>query len=661
MSVQIESSGSEPRPPELGRVPVSDGHARLVVAGFGMVAHKLVDRLAALGALNRFAVTVVGEEPYPAYDRVRLTEWLDHGDTDRLALVSPAWNQELGMRVITGDPVVCIDRARHAIQTAGGTRLPYDRLVLATGSAPFVPPIEGADHEHVFLYRTVDDLDRIRRRARDVRAAIVIGGGLLGLEAGGALRRLGLRVTVLEAASHLMSRQVDAGGAALLEARLRELGIATAVGVKVRRIEGRGDQVRLSACGLDRPLLAGMVVIAAGIRPRDELARRAGLAVAAGTGGIVVNDELRTSDPAIHAIGECAWHNGTLYGLAAPGFRMAETLAEILAGRLSRFVGYRPAVRLRLMGIDLWSLGDQAERGTHISWSRQDSHRRITLRKGRAVAASSIGPWEELGQVQTLIRQHRRVWPWQRRNFRRTGKLISLSTRYPMDQWPASSVVCNCLEITRGALGIAIDRGCSSAQSLVRATGASTVCGSCRPLLAELTGDLSSAAGPKGRKALLVASAVAMTLIAAILAGPPLPMAASLQESGLWDTLYRDGWWRRATGFATLGCVLLGTALLSLRKRWRRAARGDLGWWRLAHGLIGVLALLILVGHTGLRLGTGFNRVLMLSFLAATVFGGATAAGLGGRYARLTSWCHVLAVWPLPVLLAFHILSSYYY
>ena len=661
MAIQIESPDFEPRPAELGGLSAADNRARLVVVGFGMVGHKLVDRLAALGGLFRFSVTVVGEEPHSAYDRVRLTEWLEHGDTDRLALSSAGWNQELGIRVITGDPVVSIDRAHHAIQTAGGTRLFYDRLVLATGSVPFVPPIEGADHEYVFLYRTVDDLDRIRRRAGNVSAAIVIGGGLLGLEAGDALRRLDLRVTVLEAAPHLMSRQLDAGGAALLEAKLHELGIDMVVGVKVRRIEGWRDRVRLSADGLDRPLEAGMIVIAAGIKPRDELARRAGLAVAPGGGGIVVDDELRTSDPAIHAIGECAWHDGTLYGLVAPGFRMAETVAEILAGRLSRFVGYTPAVRLRIMGIDLWSLGDQALGGTHISWSRQDSHRRITLRKGRAVAASSVGPWEELGLMQDSIRQHRRIWPWQRRNFRRTGKLISISARFPVDQWPASSVVCNCLEITRGALGIAIDQGCSSVESLVRGTGASTVCGSCRPLLTELTGDLSSAAVPKGRKALLVSSALVAALVAAILAGPPVPAAASLQTSGLWDSLYRDGWWKRATGFATLGCVLVGTTLFSMRKRWRRASRGDLGWWRLAHGLIGALALIILIGHTGLRLGTGFNRVLMLSFLAATVLGVATAAGLGGRYARLTSWCHVLTVWPLPVLLAFHILASYYY
>ena len=391
--------------------------------------------------------------------------------------------------------------------------------------------------------------------------------------------------------------------------------------------------------GMAQPLVAGLIVVAAGIRPRDELARRSGLAVASGTGGIIVNDELRTSDPAIHAIGECAWHKGRLYGLAAPGFRMAETLAEILAGRLSRFVGYTPAVRLRLLGIDLWSLGDQAQQGRHVSWSRQGCYRRVTLQGGRAVAASSVGPWRELGLMQDLIRQHRRIWPWQRRSFRRTGNLLDSSARFPVDQWPASAMVCNCLEITRGRLAAAIAQGCSTVESLTQRTGASTVCGSCRPLLSELTGDASSPVAPKGRTALLVCSAVGAALVLMTLAGSPVPPSKSLQASSLWDILYRDGWWRQATGFGTLGCALCATVSFSLRKRWRRASKGDLGWWRLAHGAIAALALITLIVHTGLRLGTGLNQVLMLSFLASIAFGGAAVAGLGQRYARMTFYC----------------------
>ena len=255
-----------------------------------------------------------------------------------------------------------------------------------------MPPIEGADHDGVFVYRTLDDLERLRRRAERVGSAIVVGGGLLGLEAADALRRLGVHVVLLEAAPHLLSRQLDAEAAALLEARVRETGVRTMTGAQVRRIEPRGEELALTIDGHPEPLVTGLVVTAAGVRPRDELARDAGLGVASGPGGIVVDDELRTSDPAIHAIGECASHAGVVYGLAAPGFRMAETLAGILAGGRRRFRGYTPAVRLRLIGIDVWSLGDQRQEGTRISWSGDGAYRQVTMRGRRMAAAAAVGP-----------------------------------------------------------------------------------------------------------------------------------------------------------------------------------------------------------------------------------------------------------------------------
>ena len=243
-----------------------------MVAGFGMVGYKLVERLAALDAVWRYDVTVVGEEPLPAYDRVRLTEWLDHQDTGRLALARPGWSDALGIRVVTGARVASIDRERKRVRAAGGEEIAYDRLVLATGSAPFVPPVEGADHDGVFVYRTLDDLVRLRRRAERARRAVVVGGGLLGLEAAGALRRLGLDVVVIEAAPHLMSRQLDAEAAARLEARVRETGVRTLTGAQVRRIEPRGDGLAVTVDGEAEPLDAGVVVMAAGVRPRDRAA-----------------------------------------------------------------------------------------------------------------------------------------------------------------------------------------------------------------------------------------------------------------------------------------------------------------------------------------------------------------------------------------------------
>ena len=638
----------------------AEGRQRLVVVGFGMVAYKLVERLEAIEALGRYDVTVIGEEPHPAYDRIHLSGWLGHRDVRRLALGRSGWIRELGIRAVTGNPVTSIDRENRTVHTAAGERILYHRLVLATGSAPFVPPIEGADCENVFTYRTIDDLERIAISAVKARRAIVVGGGVLGIEAADALRRLGLGVMLLEAGSLLMARQIGPEAAALLEARVRELGIGIVAGVRARRIETRDRRLVLVMDGGGEPLVADMIVMTAGIRPRDELARACGLAVASGRGGIVVDDQLRTTDPAIHAIGECAAHDGVVYGLVAPGFRMAETLAEILAGGGSLFRGYTPAIRLRLSGIDVWSLGNQAQTGTRLSWSGNGSYRRITTLGRRLLAAAAVGPWDEISFTQDAIRQRRRIWPEELQRFLQTGMFSEAAVRRPVAEWPASAMVCNCLEITRGALSSAMAEGGSSVEELAESTGASTVCGVCRPLVAELAGGAPSSAVSRESAWLLTWAGVAVLLAFAIAGGSPLPLPTSVQAGHVWDILYREGWWRQATGFGLLGCAL-AAAGFPLRKRWRRVGWGGLDWWRVGHGALGALALMTLLLHTGLRLGSGLNQVLMICFLAASVLGGATAAGLGRRHARLTFWLHVLAVWPLPVLVAFHVLASYYF
>lgn len=634
---------------------------RLVVVGFGMVGFRFVERLHDLGALSRYAVTIIGEEPRPAYDRVRLTQWLDHHDSERLALAAPGWSAGLGVRIITGDPVISLDRGDRSVETAGGERIAYDRLVLATGSAANVAPIEGADLDGVFVYRTLDDLERIAARAARATTAVVLGGGLLGLETADALRRLGLEVVVVEVASHLLHRQLDEDGAAMLSESVRRLGLRILVRTSVRRIEACGDRLALALEGDAESLTADMIVMAAGVRPRDELARNAGLAVGPPPGGIVVDDQLRTTDPAIHAIGDCARHGGELYGVAPPGYRMAETLAGVLAGEERRFRPCTSAFHLRLLGVDLWAMGVPDPSGEQTCWARDGSHFQITVRRRRVVAASSIGPWREVGIAQDFIRRGRRIWPWQVRRFEKTGRLPGHSSQAPVADWPASAIVCNCLEITRGALRTAAAEGCSTMAALAESTGASTVCGSCRPLLAELVGDPVSASPFEGRRALLAAGAAAAGLVFWIALGAGIPLANSLEARGIADSLYRDGFWRQLTGFGLLGVVLIPAVGFSLAKRWERARRRGLGGWRLGHAALSALALIGLIAHTGMRLGSGFNQILMVSFLAATVFGAVAAAGFGRRNARLTFWLHLAAVWPLPVLIAFHIFATYYF
>ena len=625
-----------------------------------MVALKLVERLADLDALDRFEITLIGDEPYPAYDRIHLTEWLDHGEFNHIALGREGWSERAGIRTLTGDRATSIDRENRTVHTNGGMSVAYDCLVLATGASAFRPPIEGADLDGVFVYRTLDDLKQISAHSRAVSSAVVVGGGLLGIETAEALRRRGLDVILLESGPYLMKRQLDPETAAHLEQALAEKGIPTVTGARAQLIEDNGDRLALTHSGSGESMVAGMIVFATGVRPRDELARQSGLEVDPQGGGIVIDDQLRTTDPAIHAIGDCASHDGVSYGLLAPGYRMSDTLAEILAGRRKRFDGYVPAVRLRLSGIDVWALGKPDERGVRVNWSGEGVYRRVTVRATRIQAAAAIGPWHEIGYAQDMIRQRRRATALVLHQFIQTGSFTGLTEAIPVTEWPPSSMVCNCLEVTRGDLGTACEEGCASVKALAERTGASTICGSCRPLLSDLVGDAAAADRSVRWKEWAVAAA-AVTLALIIAGGEPIAPVTSVQDGNIFNTIYRDTWWRQFTGFGLLGCVGVGAALYSLRKRWRRLELGNIDWWRLGHGAIAVLALIALVAHTGLRVGSGLNGALMITFLATTVLGGAAAAGFGYEHARTSFWLHVLAAWPLPALLIFHILSSYYF
>ncbi len=662
--------------------PPPGGRERLVVIGFGIAAYRFIERLTALGASDRYDITVIGQEACPAYNRVRLSEWLDSplpdagrpeggatapGDLGTLALATPGWGQDRGIRTLLSTTVVSIDREARTVLTAQGESIGYDRLVLATGSLPVVPRIEGAESDGVFVYRTIEDLEALRVRASDAKRAAVLGGGLLGIEAAEALRRLGLAVVLLQHAPHLLNRQFGPDAGTYLETRVRAAGIQPMLGAATVRIEARRYGLALDLAGKDMPLTTDLVVVAAGVRPRDRLAREAGLAVAFRGGGIVVNDRLHTSDPRIWAIGECASAGRTVYGQAGPTQEMAHALAELFAGRSARFGRHVPATRLRLVDLDIWAIGDTAALARRVTWTRDASYRQLKLRAGQIIAATTIGPWEELGVVQDLIRQRRPVWPWQLRRFQKTGNLFPGSRALPVAEWPRARVVCNCLGVTRGELDVALQAGCESVEAIARRTGASTVCGACRPLLAELLDpEPDAAAGalapaePRAQPALLAAAAAVVVLALAIVAGPALPPARSVADAGFLDALQRDGDLRRLTGFTLLGATL-GTLVLSLRKRFKRWRRGEFAVWRLLHGLIAALALLLLVLHTGLRLGTGLNLALSLSFLATSIFGSLAAAGVGRQGARTMFWLHVLAVWPLPALIAFHILATWYF
>jgi nitrite reductase (NADH) large subunit len=465
----------------IGDMPLT-GH--LIVIGHGPAAHRLVEAVRERDAGGRWQITVVGEERRPAYDRVALTSYL----TDGADLAYPAHDD--AVRVRTGERVTSVDRAARTVTTDAGETLRYDALVLATGSVPFVPPVPGA--ESAFVYRTIDDLDALRERAAGRATGVVVGGGLLGLEAARALQGLGLDTHVVEVAPWLMARQLDEGGGGMLRRHIEALGLTVHTGVMLEGVEA--DAVRLSGGTV---LPAGVVVFSAGIRPRDELARAAGLPVGE-RGGVVVDDTCRTDDPRIFAIGECALVGGQVYGLVGPCLSMAEVVADALSGGAARFAGADTSTQLKLMGVDVASFGDPSADALNVSYTDPvaGTYKRLvvsddakTLLGGVLVGDASAYP-----ALRACVGGDLPAAPEQ---------LLFGGTEAVGGAMADDTMVCSCNGVSAGAIRTAVNDGGLTDMPMVKAcTRAGTGCGSCVPLVKRILDDELTAAGVTVSRAL---------------------------------------------------------------------------------------------------------------------------------------------------------------
>ena len=351
---------------------------RIIVVGNGMVGYKFCEKLRKQGVAAE--VIVYGEEPRPAYDRVHLTSFFSGKTAEDLLMAPASWYEEHHIVLHTSELVTEIDRQQKTITTHTGKTDRYDYLVLATGSSPFVPNVKGVERDGVFVYRTIEDLNQIIDYGKKVTRAAVLGGGLLGLEAGKALVDLGLETHIVEFAPRLMPRQLDEQGSVILQHKLSQLGIAVHLNKSTKEIAGNGKLDGLEF--MDGSFLPiEMLVISAGIRPRDEVAKGCGLEVHP-RGGVVVNDFLQTNDENIFAIGEVAVHNNMVYGLVAPGYEMADIVVRQIAGDFSKtFQGFDMSTKLKLMGVDVGSFGDAlGETPGCIPIAFQDKHNGVYKR-----------------------------------------------------------------------------------------------------------------------------------------------------------------------------------------------------------------------------------------------------------------------------------------
>ena len=622
---------------------------------------------------------IFNAERWQPYNRVKLTPLLC-GDAQlgqimqRLEFPGPGV-----VRLYSEQSVVDIDRAARTITTRVGRMFAYRKLVLAVGSRAHVPPIPNRELSGVYTLRNIDDVEQLVARSFRSRRTVVIGGGLLGLEAARGMARRGAETWVLEHSPHLMPRQLDSAAAIRLADQLRQSGLVIRTGANITGIVGT-DRVEAIAVSNGEDIPCDTVIICTGVRANIELARDVGLAVGR---GIRVSERLLTSDPDIYAIGECAEFEGVTAGLVGPGFEQAVVAAGDIAGTPTRYAGSVPSTKLKVGGIDVFSMGDveQIEQRSDITsvTFRDDAngiYRVLAFRGLRLVGALGVGDWPEVTSLQEAIRSKALILPWQRLRFRSTGRLWSEQDQASVHNWPRQATVCNCTGATRGQISDAIALGAATVEDVQRDTGASTVCGSCQIHVSALLG------GPPVRTPMRwwrpVAAVSGAAALGAILtlALPVWPLARSIANVGLAEKFWLDGTWKQVSGYTLLALSVMA-ALLSFRKRWLPAAImrriGEFGAWRLVHILIGSAALIVLFAHTGFRLGHNFNFWLMSCFLAASVSGatiGLTTAlehrisaspAAAARLRTLALWLHVLALWPLPLLLCFHILSVYYY
>jgi nitrite reductase (NADH) large subunit len=459
----------------------------LAVIGNGMVGQNFLVSLMASEIKDNFNVVTFCEEPIPAYDRVHLSEYFAGKSADDLSLVETDFFDNNDITIHIGDKAVSIDRENKTVRSEKGLVIDYDKLVLATGSRAFVPPIPGHDREGCIPYRTIADLDEMMAVAKDSKVGAVVGGGLLGLEAAKALQDLNLKTHVVQFGPRLMSAQLDDGGALLLKQKIEELGVSVLTSKNTTQIVD-GDTCRHKMIFADGgELETDMILYSAGIRPRDEIAAACGLKIAE-RGGVVINNHCITSDEDIYAIGECASWNEQIFGLVAPGYAMGRTVVAQLANRDEKFTGADMSTKLKLNGVDVASVGDpHARTPGSLVYTYQNGvegiYKRIVVSQDNKQLLGAVLVGDASGYP-TLLQYYLNgidlpehpdslILP------SRSDESVGLGP----DALPAGAQICSCYDVSKGAICSSIDNGCTTLGALKDDTKAATGCGGCAALL----------------------------------------------------------------------------------------------------------------------------------------------------------------------------------
>ena len=463
---------------------------RIVIIGNGMVGHRFIEFLVRSEKSDDFEVITFCEEPRYAYDRVHLSAFFSGSTAEDLSLVEDGFYEQHGVTVHLNDKAISIDRDNNTVKSAQGLEVSYDKLILATGSYPFVPPVPGKDRKGCFVYRTIEDLEGMTAAGAKGKVGAVVGGGLLGLEAAKALKDMGLETHVIEFAPRLMAVQVDEGGGAILRNKIEEIGVRVHTSKNTVNITDGNSTINRMEFEDGESLETDLIVFSAGIRPRDELARDCGLDVGS-RGGIEINNQCQTSDPDIYAIGECALWNNQIFGLVAPGYSMAQVAVDHLQGKQESFTGADMSTKLKLMGVDVASFGDAlgittgCRNYTYIDEPTGIYKKLVVSHDGEHLLGGIlIGEADAYGNLLQMmlndmeLPEHPDVLILPDRD----GSAVGLG----VDALPDSAVICSCNNVTKGDLNAAVQAGCTTVGALKSETNAGTGCGGCVALMTQV-------------------------------------------------------------------------------------------------------------------------------------------------------------------------------
>jgi len=461
----------------------------IIVIGHGMVGQKFLE---SLGDSSGLHITVLSEETRPAYDRVHLSSFFSGTTAEQLSLVPQGFFDRGNMLLRLNTRAVAIDRAAKTVTVRSGEVLSYDKLVMATGSYPFVPQLPGKDRKDTFVYRTIEDLEGMLACGQRSRSGVVIGGGLLGLECAKALRDMNLDTHVVEFSPRLMAVQVDDAGARVLRSKIEALGVTVHTGKNTVAIadgpDGKGHRMQFAdGSHLD----ADMIVYSAGIRPRDFLARECGLEVGP-RGGIAINSQCQTSDPDVYAIGECALWSGQVFGLVAPGYDMARVAAKHLLGEQAEFSGADMSTKLKLMGVDVASIGDphgkaEGSRAYQFTDERKQVYKKIIVSDcGKYLLGGvMVGDASDYGTLLQMMLNKIEL-PEAPEFLILPQSDGAARPALGVDALPDGAQICSCNDVSKGALCQAVADGATSIGALKSCTGAGTSCGGCVPLVTQV-------------------------------------------------------------------------------------------------------------------------------------------------------------------------------